>query len=81
MMSMADGKKSVRVCINACRTSAHIHQERKVLYMFIANNWKDYEVIDTSEGEKLERWGTYLLVRPDPQVIWNTPKKKKAGVK
>lgn len=48
--------------------------------MFIANNWKDYEVIDTSEGEKLERWGTYLLVRPDPQVIWNTPKKKKAGV-
>lgn len=45
--------------------------------MFIANNWKDYEVIDTSEGEKLERWGTYLLVRPDPQVIWNTPKKEK----
>ena len=40
--------------------------------MFIANNWKDYEVIDTSEGEKLERWGAYLLVRPDPQVIWNT---------
>ena len=45
--------------------------------MFIANNWKDYEVIDTSEGEKLERWGAYLLVRPDPQVIWNTPKKEK----
>ena len=41
--------------------------------MFIANNWKDYEVLDTSGGEKLERWGKYLLVRPDPQVIWNTP--------
>ncbi len=42
--------------------------------MWIADQWKDYEVIDTSEGEKLERWGDYLLVRPDPQVIWNTPK-------
>lgn len=42
--------------------------------MWIAENWKDYEVIDTSCGEKLERWGKYLLVRPDPQVIWNTPK-------
>ncbi len=40
--------------------------------MWIANNWKDYEVLDTSKGEKLERWGKYLLVRPDPQVIWNT---------
>ena len=43
--------------------------------MFIADNWKDYEVIDTSKGEKLERWGKYILVRPDPQVIWDTPKK------
>ena len=43
--------------------------------MFIAENWKDYEVLDTSCGEKLERWGDYLLVRPDPQVIWNTPKR------
>ena len=42
--------------------------------MWIANQWKDYEVIDTSTGEKLERWGDYILVRPDPQVIWNTPK-------
>ena len=38
----------------------------------IANNWKDYEVIDCSSGEKLERWGKYILLRPDPQVIWNT---------
>ncbi|MCR5526078.1 MAG: class I SAM-dependent methyltransferase [Lachnospiraceae bacterium] len=45
--------------------------------MWVADNWKDYEVIDTSEGEKLERWGKYLLVRPDPQVIWNTPKHNK----
>ena len=42
--------------------------------MWIADQWKDYEVLDTSGGEKLERWGDYLLVRPDPQVIWNTPK-------
>ena len=45
--------------------------------MFIAQNWKDYEVIDTSDKEKLERWGDYILVRPDPQVIWNTPKTNK----
>ncbi len=43
--------------------------------MWRAENWKDYEVIDTSDGEKLERWGKFTLVRPDPQVIWNTPKK------
>lgn len=42
--------------------------------MWIANQWKDYEVIDCSGGEKLERWGDYILVRPDPQVIWDTPK-------
>lgn len=52
--------------------------------MWIADSWKDYEVIDSSTGEKLERWDKYLLVRPDPQVIWNTPKqqagwKKKNG--
>lgn len=45
--------------------------------MWIAQNWKDYEVIDTSNGEKLERWGNYILLRPDPQVIWNTPPKAK----
>lgn len=43
--------------------------------MYIASNWKDYEVLDTSSGEKLERWGDYLLVRPDPQVLWTTEKK------
>ena len=45
--------------------------------MWIADNWKDYEVLDTSNGEKLERWGNYILVRPDPQVIWNTPHDRK----
>lgn len=45
--------------------------------MWIADGWKDYEVIDTSNGEKLERWGKYTLLRPDPQVIWDTPKKDK----
>lgn len=38
--------------------------------MFIANNWTDYEILDTSNGEKLERWNEYILRRPDPQVIW-----------
>ena len=38
--------------------------------MFIANGWKDFEVLDTGNGEKLERWGSYILARPDPQVIW-----------
>ncbi|MDE7178212.1 MAG: class I SAM-dependent methyltransferase [Lachnospiraceae bacterium] len=52
--------------------------------MWIADSWKDYEVIDCSKGEKLERWDKYILVRPDPQVIWDTPKtdkrwKKKNG--
>lgn len=42
--------------------------------MWIADHWKDYEVIDTSCGEKLERWGRYILLRPDPQVIWKTEK-------
>ena len=42
--------------------------------MWIADNWKDFEVLDTSSGEKLERWGAYRLIRPDPQVIWQTPK-------
>lgn len=42
--------------------------------MWKSDQWKDYEVIDTSDGEKLERWGKYVLVRPDPQVIWATPK-------
>ena len=43
--------------------------------MWIAENWNDYGIIDTCGGEKLEQWGKYLLVRPDPQVLWNTPKK------
>lgn len=52
--------------------------------MWIADQWKDYEVIDTCSGEKCERWGDYILVRPDPQVIWDTGHhnpawKKKSG--
>lgn len=38
-------------------------------------NWKDYELIDTSAGERLERWGDIILIRPDPQIIWDSPKK------
>ena len=43
--------------------------------MRAANNWKDYELIDTSRGERLERWGDVILIRPDPQILWDTPRK------
>ena len=43
--------------------------------MFISDKWKDFELIDCSKGEKLERWGEYILVRPDPQTIWETPRR------
>ena len=46
--------------------------------MWIAENWKDYKVLGTSGGEKLEAWGDYRLVRPDPQVIWTEEKKDPA---
>lgn len=42
--------------------------------MWIADRWKEYELIDCGRGEKLERWGNEILVRPDPQAIWNTPR-------
>ena len=38
--------------------------------MWCSDNWKDYELLDASDGERLERWGKYILVRPDPQIIW-----------
>ncbi len=44
--------------------------------MFLADSWIDYEVLDTGDGEKLERWGEIILRRPDPQTIW--PKGKEA---
>lgn len=43
--------------------------------MRAAAGWKDYELIDASAGERLERWGDVLLIRPDPQILWNTPRK------
>lgn len=50
--------------------------------MWSANNWKDYQLIDASDGERLERWGKYILIRPDPQIIWhgerNAPEWKRA---
>lgn len=42
--------------------------------MRIADAWQDYELLDASDGEKLERWGKMLLIRPDPQIIWKTPR-------
>ena len=49
--------------------------------MFVADKWKDYEVIDTDGGEKLERWGSYLLIRPDPQVLWRGVKTSRFWMK
>ena len=45
--------------------------------MWCSENWKDYELIDSSDGERLERWGKYILIRPDPQVIWHSNKANK----
>ena len=38
--------------------------------MVVANQWKDYELLDSGSGDKLERWGNIILRRPDPQIIW-----------
>lgn len=43
--------------------------------MRLSDKWKDYELIDTSDGERLERWGDIILIRPDPQIIWSSEKK------
>ena len=45
--------------------------------MRISDNWRDYELLDCSEGERLERWGDIILIRPDPQAIWQTEKKNR----
>ncbi len=45
--------------------------------MWIADGWKDYELLDCGGGEKLERWGDQILVRPDPQAIWETDRKNR----
>lgn len=42
--------------------------------MFVADGWSDYEILDCSDGEKLERWGNKILVRPDPQIVWKSDK-------
>lgn len=46
--------------------------------MWRSDKWKDFEVLDCSDGEKLERWGKYTLVRPDPQAIWHTKREHSA---
>lgn len=45
--------------------------------MWTADGWKNYQLLDASSGERLERWGNYILIRPDPQVIWDTPRERK----
>ena len=47
----------------------------EIIIMWASTDWKDYELLDCGRGEKLERWGKYTLVRPDPQAIWNTPRR------
>lgn len=42
--------------------------------MWISDKWEDFEVIDAADGQRLERWGKYRLIRPDPQVVWHTPR-------
>ncbi len=49
--------------------------------MFCADNWKEYRLLDASDGEKLEQWGPYILIRPDPQIIWKSEKKHPAWKK
>lgn len=49
--------------------------------MNIANEWKDYEILDMANGEKLERWKNIVLVRPDPQIIWKDRTFQKNGIK
>lgn len=48
--------------------------------MFLSEDWTDYELIDASQGEKLERWGDVVLVRPDPQIVWTTHPKDKSAL-
>ena len=45
--------------------------------MWIADGWNDYELLDCGSGEKLERWGGQILVRPEPQAIWETPRENR----
>ena len=49
------------------------HRQRR--YMRADNKWKDYVLLDATDGERLESWGGVILVRPDPQVVWKFPKK------
>ena len=49
--------------------------------MWIAENWKDYIMIDSANGEKLESWGGYILRRPDPQAVWSIKTEKNLWTK
>ena len=46
--------------------------------MFLSDKWKDYELLDASDGEKLERWGEVILLRPDPQIVWTVSEADKS---
>ena len=46
-----------------------------------ADSWKDYELLDATDGNRLERWGETILIRPDPQVVWKTEKQSQLWAK
>ena len=48
--------------------------------MWTTDKWHDYELIDSSDGERLERWDKYILRRPDPQVVWSGYRKSKLWI-
>ncbi len=56
----------------ACKSGKIIVLVKMGGFMFLSDKWEDYELLDTEYGEKLERWGKYVLRRPDPQIVWGT---------
>ena len=75
LVGRADCRNEFSNTLLETRNNTKNQKTERKFNMWIADGWKDYEILDTSNGEKLERWGDYILVRPDPQVIWDTPKK------
>lgn len=59
-----------------CRFCVMIKTRLEVVMFFVADKWIDYELIDSGDGMKLERWGDVVLARPDPQAIWKAQSKK-----
>ena len=67
---------TAHICYNIKIGGLYMFMRR--LHMWLSDKWQDFEIIDCSDGEKLERWGGYTLVRPDPQAIWSTERRDPA---